>query len=123
MAAAAAVIALAAGGCGGGSSAPATTAPASGAQIVTAKETEYEIALSTMTLHPGTVTFRAVNDGSITHALAISGPGLSEKSTPNFPAGQVSSLTVTLTKPGHYMPWCPVDGHRRLGMVTEITVR
>jgi uncharacterized cupredoxin-like copper-binding protein len=121
MAAAAALIALAAGGCGGGSS-PATTA-SGGAEVVTAKETEYKIALSKTTIPPGNVTFRAVNDGTITHALAISGPGLPTKSTPNFLAGQSATLAVTLTRPGRYRLWCPVDSHRRLGMVTELTVR
>lgn len=104
---------------GGGSSAGGTTA---GAKTVNVTETEYKIALSQSTLTPGTYTFKVADKGQVTHALEIDGPGVSDvKSSPASPGGS-TSLTVTLKK-GTYEVYCPVDGHKGLGMDTKITVR
>ncbi len=133
------VVSLAAGltACGGGSSAgtsgastPAASPPAAssssggaggGGQTVTATETEFKIALSTNSVKPGTYTLKAVNGGTITHALEINGPGVSDKSTGDISPTRSATLTVTLSK-GSYEIWCPVADHKAMGMDTHLTV-
>ncbi len=101
------------------SAAPATSAP-SGTQV-TATLTEFHIMLSQQTLTPGSYTFKAVNAGHTTHALAITGPGLSSAATPSLQPGQTATLSVTL-QAGTYNIFCPVDGHKALGMNLNLTV-
>jgi plastocyanin len=115
-----------AGGSSGGS-APATTSSSgqaagstSGTQV-TATLTEYKIALSTSTFTPGTYTFVAKNAGQVGHALEIDGPGVSGDKTGGLQPGASANLTVTLSA-GTYDIFCPVPGHKSLGMDTKITV-
>jgi uncharacterized cupredoxin-like copper-binding protein len=89
--------------------------------VVTATETDFHIKLSKTSFSPGKYKFTAVNAGQVTHALEITGPGLSAPHTGNFQPGQKSSLTVTLKK-GAYDIFCPVPGHKALGMNVNIKV-
>jgi plastocyanin len=120
--------------CGGGSSGgtsgastPAASPPAAsgggggGGKTVTATETEFKIALSTSSVKPGTYTLNAVNSGTITHALEINGPGVSDKATGDISPTKSATLTVTLSK-GSYEIWCPVANHKAMGMDTHLTV-
>ncbi|MTD52961.1 copper-binding protein [Amycolatopsis pithecellobii] len=113
-------VAVVATGCGSSApSSPATPPPAAGT-AVKATLTDYRITLSQATFAPGTYTFTAVNAGSTPHALEINGPGVADQRTPGTIApGQSSAVTVTLG-PGSYEMWCPVDGHKDLGM--DLTV-
>jgi uncharacterized cupredoxin-like copper-binding protein len=120
--------ALAASGCGSSSSKASTSspptsgttaAPGSGTKV-TAGETEYKIALSTHSFAAGPYTFTAVNNGKIIHSLEIDGPGV-HAVTGVIEPGQSSSLSVTL-KAGKYDVFCPIPGHKALGMNEEITV-
>jgi hypothetical protein len=70
-------------------------AGASSAITVKAVETDFHIALSKKTFTAGTYTFVAINKGKTTHALAITGPGLHNASTPDIAPGQKVKLTVT----------------------------
>ncbi|HWG74195.1 MAG TPA: cupredoxin domain-containing protein [Acidimicrobiales bacterium] len=88
---------------------------------VTATETDFHIALSKKTFTAGRYTFLAKNRGQTTHALEITGPGLSHATTKNFGPGQSAKLTVTLKK-GAYDVFCPVPGHKQLGMNVNISV-
>ena len=114
---------------GGSSGAPAPTTAASSGQAagsstgtqVTATLTEYKIALSTSSFAPGTYTFVTKNAGQVGHALEIDGPGVSGKSTGGLQPGSSANLTVTLSA-GTYDVFCPVPGHKALGMDTTITV-
>jgi uncharacterized cupredoxin-like copper-binding protein len=130
------VAALVAAGCGSSGTksttaataapaASATTAspaaPAAAGTTVTATETEYKITLSSMTFKAGTYTFHTVNAGKIDHALEITGPGVGDVMTPGIKPGQSADLTVTL-QGGNYDVFCPVPGHKQLGMNMEITV-
>jgi plastocyanin len=131
----AASLSLALAACGGGSSSgggtpaaantpPAaanTPPPASGGKTVTATEKEFSIKLSKTTVAAGTYTLNAVNSGTITHALEINGPGVSDKTTGNISPTESASLTVTLVK-GSYEIWCPVANHKAMGMDTHLTV-
>jgi uncharacterized cupredoxin-like copper-binding protein len=117
-----AVLALA--GCGGTSSSspPSSGASAAGGAKVTATETEYRIELSRTTLAPGSTTFVVVNKGTVAHSLEIDGPGVEdEKLSGTVPPGGSMSLTVTLQK-GTYELYCPVDGHKKLGMELKVGV-
>jgi uncharacterized cupredoxin-like copper-binding protein len=88
---------------------------------VIAKETDFHIALSKNSFSAGKYTFVAVNKGQVTHSLEITGPGLSSPKTKNIEPGQTTDLTVSLKK-GRYDVFCPVPGHKALGMNVNISV-
>lgn len=108
------------GGGGGGDSASSGASKASGTRV-TVTETEYGLKLSRSSFTPGTYTFVADNKGKITHALSIDGPGVEDARTKNIQGGQEANLTVTFKK-GSYDLYCPVPGHKQLGMNTHIQV-
>jgi uncharacterized cupredoxin-like copper-binding protein len=99
---------------------PAASAPSSGNQV-TASLTEFHIALSKQSFTAGTYTFVVSNDGHATHALAITGPGLSNTATSDLSPGQKANLTVTLQN-GSYDFYCPVGNHKQLGMNMDVSV-
>ena len=88
---------------------------------VKAVETEFHIALSKKTFSPGSYTFVAENKGHVTHALQISGPGLHNAATPEIAPGKSADLKVTFKK-GKYDIFCPVPGHKMLGMNVDVVV-
>src|SRR5471030_2978387 len=88
---------------------------------VKAVETDFKIALSKKSFSPGKYTFVAENKGKDTHALAITGPGLKNAATPDIAPGKSLDLKVTL-KSGKYDIFCPVPGHKALGMNVNVTV-
>lgn len=88
---------------------------------VTAVETEFHIALSKKTFTPGHYVFFTENKGHVTHALEITGPGLDDPHTKDLEPGQNARLTVTLEK-GNYDIFCPVPGHKMLGMNVNVHV-
>jgi plastocyanin len=108
-------------GCGGGGGGTtAAGAPAGSAIRVT--ETEYALAPGKITIpNAGTVVFDAVNAGKMPHALAIEGNGVDQK-TATIDAGASAKLTVDLSKAGTYHLYCPIDGHRGLGMEATVVV-
>jgi uncharacterized cupredoxin-like copper-binding protein len=117
-------------GCGAGrqaSKTSGTTTEGSAAagpvvKTIKVKETEYRLDPAKITLNkPGTYVFKAVNSGSITHALEIEGNGVEEE-IKDLDAGQSAGLKVSL-KAGKYEIYCPVDGHRQQGMEGTITVK
>ena len=128
--------ALAVAGCGGSSKksasspastpapAPTTTSaapPAAGAASLTIGETEYKLTPSQGNAKAGSVTITAKNSGAIVHALAVQGNGVT-KTTGNIQAGSSATLKVNL-KPGTYQMFCPIDGHKALGMKGTIVVK
>jgi len=103
------------------SSASPSTA-ASGATVSLSLK-EYSITPAAVTLRAGTpVTFVARNDGTISHALVISGNGVNLTTKDlAFAPGTSESISATLGA-GTYMFICPVDGHGAQGMKGTITV-
>ena len=89
--------------------------------MVKAVETDFHIALSKHTFGPGRYTFLTENKGHVTHALEITGPGLKSPHTKNLSPGQNAKLTVTF-KNGTYDVFCPVPGHKALGMNVNVKV-
>ncbi|HUC04668.1 MAG TPA: plastocyanin/azurin family copper-binding protein [Acidimicrobiales bacterium] len=90
------------------------------ATTVTAVETEFHIALSKSTFTPGTYVFVAENKGTITHALEITGPGV-HSATRDLAPGQSARLRVTF-KSGRYDVFCPVPGHKAMGMNVNLVI-
>jgi len=66
----------------------------------------------------GKIKFDVVNDGTLPHALAIE--AMTVKSETLSP-GQKTAVTADL-KPGTYTLYCPIGGHRALGVVAKLTV-
>jgi plastocyanin len=88
----------------------------------TISETEFKLTPSTVKLdQPGTYVFKAKNDGSIDHALEIEGQGLEEE-TETIGPGESADLRVTITKPGSYEMYCPIDNHREQGMEATLAL-
>jgi plastocyanin len=114
----AAAVGLAACGGGGGSGAP-SAAPLRTFQV---GESEYNLTPSTFTPGKGGVyAFQAVNTGTVQHSLEIEGNGVKAKLGKNLSPGQSGTLKVDL-KPGTYEIFCPIDGHKGLGMKGTITI-
>jgi plastocyanin len=110
------------GGGGGGESGLGKTPGVSGT-TVTILLRDFEITPGSVTLpKPGTYTFEASNEGAQTHNLEIEGKGVEEKGT-NIGFGKTMSFTVKFDKAGRYDMYCPVDGHRALGMEGTVTVK
>ena len=94
---------------------------ASKSTTVKAVETDFHIKLSKSSFKAGKYVFVVQNKGQTTHALQITGPGLSNASTKDIQPGQSTKLKVTFKK-GAYDVFCPVPGHKALGMNMNISV-
>ncbi len=115
----AALVALA--GCGGEEASEETEAAAGAAETVTIRETEFALDPAEVRLgSAGTYTFRAVNDGSVDHALEVEGNGV-EDETETIGAGESTEMTVELAE-GTYELYCPVGNHKGQGMVGSVVV-
>lgn len=133
------VLVIVAAGCGSSSNssstkssstpaaAPTTTAAAaaaSGPHAIAVGETEYKLTPANPGVQSGTVTITAKNNGKITHAIEVEGggPGGKDAKSSTISPGQTATLKVDL-KPGKTYTWyCPIDGHRGLGMKGTIKV-
>jgi uncharacterized cupredoxin-like copper-binding protein len=116
--------ALAAVAAGSGAAIVFTAAPASAASSTTtvrAVETDFHIKLSKTSFTAGKYVFVVQNKGQTTHSLKITGPGLSNATSKNVQPGQSTKLTVTFKK-GAYDIFCPIPGHKALGMNMNVTV-
>jgi uncharacterized cupredoxin-like copper-binding protein len=120
-----AALVLAACSSGGGGQAKGSASSGAGkagsGTRVTVTETEYALKLSRSSFTPGVYSFVSDNAGKITHALSIDGPGVEDAKTKNIQSGQDATLTVTLKK-GTYDLYCPIPGHKQLGMHQNIQV-
>lgn len=122
------VAALALTACGGGGHSSSNSGPSTsgcspagpGSNQVTVCEVEYRITVSSTAFKAGGWTFVVENKGTIEHSLDIKGPGVNA-SSPLLNPGASTNLQVTL-QDGSYELWCPVPGHKALGMDTHITV-
>ncbi len=110
------------GGGGGGSSSKPSAPAAGGGSTVKLSETEFKINPSNPSVKKkGNVTFSVSNDGQVTHALEVEGPA-GEKKTADIASGKSATLKVDITKPGTYEFYCPIDGHKQMGMKGEVKV-
>lgn len=108
-----------------GSTPPVATseAPSVSGSTVTLSLKEYSITPAAVTVKAGTpVTFEARNEGSVSHALIISGTGVNLATKDlAFQPGTTETISTTLAA-GTYTFICPVDGHAAQGMKGTITV-
>jgi len=102
-----------------GCSVPGSTASP---ESVTIHLSEYRLDPHALTLGEGTYNVAAVNSGTISHALELTGNGI-DVHTKDFayPPGHSEGFQVTL-RPGTYQFFCPIDGHRGLGMQATLVV-
>jgi len=118
-----ALLALAA-GCGGSSGESDEGGSASGTPIktITINETEFQLQPSSVTVsEPGTYEFKAVNKGTVTHALELEGHGV-EAETDSIDPGDSATLKVDLEDSGSYELYCPVGDHEDRGMKGSVVV-
>ena len=114
-------------GCGGKSGGSKTVATSGGGgggggQTIQVKESEYKLTPSSFTVSkPGKVTFEVTNAGQTDHALEVEGNGVEEE-TETISPGSSAKLTVDLSKNGTYEVYCPIDGHRDMGMEAKLVV-
>ncbi len=80
-----------------------------------------KIKLSQTTFVPGSLTLVVVNQGKLTHALAIMGTGLQARRTPTLRTGKSARLTVTIKSGGSYHVWDPVRSS--MSHATMLTVK
>jgi hypothetical protein len=100
----------------------ATAAPAPKVNRVVVSESDAKLSLSSTSFHAGNYTFSAKNTGKAKHALAIYGPGLTNKPTgATITPGQSTDLIVPLKK-GSYTLWSPVADDKAKGLEVHITV-
>jgi uncharacterized cupredoxin-like copper-binding protein len=113
-------------GPGSSAAAPTSIGAASGSSAASGKTvdltaTEFTFHLPTTHFTPGTYTFVMKDTGKFPHSMEIDGPDVSDRKATVADPGATTSLTVTL-KQGSYEFYCPVDGHRQMGMQTTLTV-
>jgi len=85
------------------------------------KVKEYTIEMTT-SVGAGPTTFKVTNTGKETHGFEIEGNGIEKEIKPMLKQGKSGSLRVDL-KPGTYKVYCPVKGHKMLGMSLDLTVK
>ena len=112
--------------CGGGGNEPVAEEPAANAQsteTITIDAVDFAFEPSTVELSaPGTYTFVVANSGKANHALEIEGPGV-EEATQTIEPGGNAELTVEITEAGEYEIYCPVEGHRDMGMEGTVSAK
>jgi uncharacterized cupredoxin-like copper-binding protein len=93
-------------------------------QTIKVSEKEYSLNPSTITLpKPGTYAFDVTNDGQITHAFNVeqSGGG-GETEAGDISPGSSKTVKLTFVAGKRYEMYCPIDGHRAMGMAGTISV-
>jgi uncharacterized cupredoxin-like copper-binding protein len=84
-------------------------------------ESDYHIALSTHSGKPGTYRIVDVNHSDTKHGLVFNGPGEHEKFLGFVKPHKTLTATIRLHK-GKYDIFCPVPGHKMLGMNTHLKI-
>lgn len=90
-------------------------------QAVQVTLTEFKLAMDPPTVQAGTVRFVVANKGTVVHSFEIKGGGIDQR-TSNLNPGETETMQVDLA-PGTYDVWCPIDGHKDLGMFAQLTVK
>jgi uncharacterized membrane protein YgcG len=83
-----------------------------------------KLKLSQTTFPAGSLNLFVVNQGKLTHALAIMGTGLQPRRTPTLSTGKSARLTVIVKAGGMYHVWDPVRSsmsHATMLKVTKAT--
>jgi len=111
---------------GGGATEASTTASGGGGgggQTVDLTAVDYKFDPSDPSVKSGEVTFNLANNGQQPHSLEIEDVnGQDQELEGDVSPGQSGTLKVNLP-PGKYEFYCPVPGHKELGMEGDITVK
>jgi plastocyanin len=101
---------------GGGSSSPL--------QTIQVSEKEYALNPGSITLpKPGTYAFEVTNDGHVTHAFTIEASGEGDEvESGDIDPGSHKTVKLTFSAGGSYEMYCPIDGHKAMGMEGTIKV-
>jgi plastocyanin len=89
------------------------------------RETEYKLTPANISpSKSGKHTILAMNQGKITHAIEVEGGGAGGKDvrSADIAPGKSATITVDLKAGKTYTWYCPIDGHKGLGMKGTITV-
>jgi uncharacterized cupredoxin-like copper-binding protein len=118
------LLAACGGGYGGGGNSSGSSGGANALQTIQVSEKEYSLSPSTITLQkPGTYAFEVTNDGKITHAFTVeqSGGG-GETEAGDIAPGSSKTVKFTFSAGKRYEMYCPIDGHKAMGMAGTISV-
>jgi uncharacterized cupredoxin-like copper-binding protein len=106
------------------STTPAPSAPAAAVshlQIAANPSGQLKFTTNSLTAKAGTVTMTMANMSPLEHNLTIAQGSTVLGATPTF-VGGTRTLTLNL-KPGRYVFYCSVPGHRQAGMEGTLTVK
>jgi len=108
--------------CGGGYGGGSKSNSGSVLQTIQVSEKEYSLNPSTITVaKPGTYAFEVTNEGKITHAFTIeAGEGGKEVKSGDIQPGSHKTVKYTFAAGASYQMYCPIDGHKGLGMAGTI---
>ncbi len=88
---------------------------------VEVKLTEFKIEMPTV-VPAGVTIFKVTNKGSDVHSFEVEGNGIEKELDVKLEAGETRTLRVDL-KPGAYRVYCPVDGHKMIGMSLNLRAK
>ncbi len=103
-----------------GSGTAASPASAAGGATVEVRLSDFKIDMPS-SVKAGMTSFQVTNAGATAHNFEIEGNGLEKKFDANLSPGETKTLQVEL-KPGSYEVYCPVDGHKGMGMQLTLKV-
>jgi plastocyanin len=117
------LLAAACGGYGGGSSSSGSNGNAV-VQTIQVSEKEYSLNPGTITVpKPGNYAFEVANDGKITHAFTVEASGGGgEVESGDIRPGSKKTIKFTFQAGKRYEMYCPIDGHKAMGMAGTISV-
>ena len=118
------LVAACGGSYGGGGNNNSSGSGGKALQTIQVSEKEYSLNPSTVTLpKPGTYAFEVTNDGKITHAFNVeqSGGG-GETEAGDISPGSSKTVKFTFEAGKRYEMYCPIDGHKSMGMAGTIGV-
>jgi hypothetical protein len=104
-----------------GEEAYAPSHPVAAPFIVNVTLNEWNVLVEQQEIPAGKVSFLITNSGTMAHALKIGGLSIGTSETEVFGPGITRTLNVDLPA-GEFELWCPIGGHRGLGMETQISV-
>src|SRR3954454_25384406 len=96
-------------------------AHATSSKTVRESEKDFKFSKPHPTVSHGLVTFKLKNKGSTTHAFKLVKSKRKKVRSKDLSPTESTTVKVRL-KPGTYKFYCPVDGHRALGMKGKVTV-
>jgi plastocyanin len=92
-------------------------------QTIQVSEKEYSLNPGSITLpKPGTYAFEVTNDGQITHAFNVEAGEGDEVEAGDIKPGSHKTVKFTFSAGGSYEMYCPIDGHKAMGMEGTIKV-